>query len=287
MEFHQKGNDIRGSDPNLVDKLARLEWLEQHHRHCQMPELALLRPPPALPKVSGNNPEATSQPGRSVVQLPASLGTSSEDLPANVKSVIKEPSPKFIQYDIPVPKPPSKDKRWMKEARQTVARAPTGREWSSQWLALGVSSEHDSKAAIAAVLRVGESASEPTPLIETSPDRNSSGVFDRLSAYAKVIQTSEQSASLASCVTSFQKLVYASACAALKKQKLLTSIQNRQLLRLSISDSPSDQYLDKLQSGALWVNKTINSLFWNGWGDRASPLFFLRKPPSFQFFRKY
>ncbi len=296
MESFQQGNGIHSSDLDLIkEKLERLEFLEDHHRNCKVlgSESALLRSPPASPKVSGNHLEATSKPDRCGAQFPASLKTSSKDSQADQElEATKKPKLNIINYEIPTPKPPSEDQRWMREASKIIAKVPQGRDWRSTWSSLGVISEHHSKAVIADVLGTPstgelESASKTTPLTNTSPNRNLSELFDRLSAYAKVIVTSRQAAELASCVTSFQRLVFVSACIALKKHKLLSAVETRDILRLSVRDSTSVPYLDKIQSGALWVNQTTNFLSWHGWGHRASPMFFLRKPLCLQPFRKY
>lgn len=158
---------------------------------------------------------------------------------------------------------------WIKEADQLVNEVPYAKDWAKRWEIHGI------KKAIAAVLGYS-----PPPSVElhcTDPvarqEDKQAALLASATRYAGALQNFRIDACLGTLIAALQELVFVSLCQVLIHHGISETDINF-VMRISISKS-SEKHLKRLRSGALWVNRLINQLHWQGWRERASEVFIL------------
>ena len=171
--------------------------------------------------------------------------------------------------------------RWRIEMGEMLREISDMRDWSLKRASVGLSSSSDLLSAFDMIIHGTVVPRGPAPepgadfcLVSHEPD---SPTLRLLSSYAKATATLRIGKTFMSQIVGFRVLVFVSICCVSLYHGVEKSLID-QVMRECISDS-DDKNLDRLRSGALWVNRMMATLA-PTLHHRASELFVLCECPS-------
>jgi hypothetical protein len=222
---------------------AKVQYLQQHHEHCDMFGFVPVDPNPSPP------------------YLPPDIIIAAE--PQNPEfSPILPPAVTFT----PV-KPPEPNPRWKRIVDQMTKGWDTPQSWHCKREAVGLNSVAMNKYALMVILGMKKDLPEnlqPSNLLDCAR-RNSNPTEALISSarqYAIDTKASDTNVGLVVQIHVFRELVFASLCVVMEQQGLPIDTIN-DLMRICMSSSgPANLY--RLRRGALWVNRVIGGMMKKG-----------------------
>lgn len=180
----------------------------------------------------------------------------------------------FQPQSCPLSRPAKKQcLSWMKSAARILDKVPTAQEWTPRCQELGLETADGNNNVIAAIAGFCAIKDTPRPFETTHLMSSTDQLIRSATRYGLLTKHFEAGARFALCITSFQKIVFASLCAVLQHSGVSTDLID-EVMRVCLSNSER-KHLARLRSGAIWVNRMIRTLDDAGWDGRAAEVFLL------------
>ena len=126
------------------------------------------------------------------------------------------------------------------------------------------------------VIRETDSLASFDQADDEADNRAASPLLISARAYARRTVALNTEGRFTTHVLQFRELVLVSLCIALISDGIDTTVVNS-VMKIFITDSEDERYLQRVRDGALWVNNIISKLVNTGLGHRASEIFVLCK----------
>jgi hypothetical protein len=273
---HISWHDQTGQIHELISYIgfleAKLQYLQQHHEHCDSWMNEPFRMDIDLPYLPPDIVVAN--------ELPPTPVSIQEEVPLPIYKPVPAPSAPISQ------KVPDGNPRWKRIVDAMVKDWDQSQSWTQKRSALGLDSVERNKYALMAILGYQKEtpilnfqSSSPPTSHQSVPNTNTTDALI-MSARQYAIDTKAlgKNAGLLVQVHVFRELVFASLCVVMEQQNLPIDTIN-DLMRICMSSSgPANLY--RLRRGALWVNRVIRGMIKKGWGHGATEFWLLCGFPS-------
>lgn len=162
--------------------------------------------------------------------------------------------------------------RWKQDAQKLIRATPNAEDWTKAVQKADLCGIIGTEQAASYLLDQGTALS-PVSVTTTLQDR-SLALLDRIRSYA--ISTSRRKASASTLVklAAFQQFLLLSACVVLRATKTATDSSVVEIVKICIGDRDK-RYCRRVLDAVLYVNRLVDSLSAQGWGDRAAELVML------------
>lgn len=149
-----------------------------------------------------------------------------------------------------------------------MKEVPSAKDWAERWRSHGINSGQEEKELIATVLGSPPVQLSDCPCTDLglSKGGKQAALLASVTKYAGAVRSLRLRAGLETCLAAFQELVFVSLCNVLLHHGFSEDDINTVMRWKNISNS-SSKSLKRLRSRALWVNRLINQLSWQGCGD--------------------
>lgn len=305
MGFRRRMFDFKGDDSAYSHYLeAKVLELQE-----QLRQVSNSVPPLSAPQSSSLSPPSSSSsslPQPSLSLLPPALCPQSSSLrPSPARSIATEGAPRrssddeFIWNSRPPPVKKSRlsEPRWKREIDKMLKGIPTAQQWDDKRRNLNLSSWDDvllafdliidrdnTLLATKRVIRETDSLASFDQADDEADNRAASPLLISARAYARRTVALNAEGRFTTHVLQFRELVLISLCIALISDGIDTTVVNS-VMKIFITDSEDERYLQRVRDGALWVNNIISKLVNTGLGHRASEIFVLCSQSVVRYYR--
>jgi len=274
---HISWHDQTGQIQELISYIgfleAKVQYLQQHHEHCDFSMSGLIRMDVGLP------------------YLPPDVVVANEILPPTLTSIQEDVASLQIYNPVPTPSAPPAQKvldanpRWKRIIDAMVKDWDQPQSWAAKRSALGLDSAERNKYALMVTLGYQketplanfQSSSPPSSHQSITNTNTTDALIKSARQYAIETKACGKNAGLLVQVHVFRELVFASLCVVMEQQNLPIDTIN-DLMRICMSSSgPANLY--RLRRGALWVNRVIRGMIRKGWGHGATEFWLLCELP--------
>lgn len=192
--------------------------------------------------------------------------------PSPVPSTTRPCGLRFALFDPATIAPAKSPPQWQAELAKLLNEVPAVVVWEDTRREIGLGVSDNDMHVMAQLLGVSTlnwSANAPAnSIVETTSQK--SPLLQSARFYAEFTGRFLTFTQLTRNLGFFQQLIVASLCAVLEGNKVPTEDVDA-IMSLCVSEKSLYRY----RLGAVWVNRQISSLFFQGWGHRASELFLL------------